>query len=111
MTTEAWIAVLLGGGGITGLFSVFLTRKQNKTKTQFDMIDRLYEEIKRLDEIIVNLRNRIAEYKKEVDDLKEKGQELEMINYKLQLLVDQITEERDRLKKRIARMRQGGEDT
>ncbi|MFL2116262.1 hypothetical protein ACEN4P_01370 [Marinilactibacillus psychrotolerans] len=50
------ITLFLGSGVIGTLISVWFTRKTAKEKNAFEMIDRLYKEIERLDAIVKTLR-------------------------------------------------------
>lgn len=50
------VAIFLGSGVIGTVISVWFTRKTAKEKNAFEMIDRLYKEIERLDAIVKTLR-------------------------------------------------------
>jgi len=59
------IIALVGGGSVTGIITALITKQKNDSEERFDMIDRLLKEIDRLDEVIIELRERIKEAQNE----------------------------------------------
>ncbi|MDN6292620.1 MAG: hypothetical protein L0J35_06055 [Tetragenococcus halophilus] len=72
------IATLFLGSGVIGtIISVWFTRKTAKEKNAFEMIDRLYKEIERLDSIIKILRKQLEESETENRELRKQLDEAE----------------------------------
>lgn len=72
------IATLFLGSGVIGtIISVWFTRKTAKEKNAFEMIDRLYKEIERLDSIIKILRKQLEDSEIENRDLRKQLDEAE----------------------------------
>lgn len=108
MTPEMWFAILFGGGGATGLISYLLTRQQNKAKEKFDLLDRLYTEIERLDAIIKELRGKLNDREKELRDTKDDLHEERLNNRELKRLITKLEEEIASVKKKLRKMQEGG---
>lgn len=71
------VTFFLGSSVIGTVISVWFTRKTAKEKNAFEMIDRLYKEIERLDNIVTFLRKQVEESEAENRELKRQLDETE----------------------------------
>ncbi len=71
------VTLFLGSSVIGTVISVWFTRKTAKEKNAFEMIDRLYKEIERLDKIVIFLRGQLEKSETENRELRNELEEVE----------------------------------
>ena len=103
---DFWNIILFGGGGITGIISLLLMKSRDKKQQEIDMIDRLHNEIKRLDDIVTQLRLKLQEKDIIIDKQDAIIREHEIENAELNMLVGQLERQIEDLKKNLNRYTQ-----
>lgn len=93
MTWEVLVALLVGGGGMTGLLSAYFTRKSSKEKNDIELLDRAYAEIERMDTRMKELEKALDVERKENRELRETIFSLKQNMEELQVIIKKLKEE------------------